>query len=167
MNLLDREHQTLPPGAAVKITQSLCARDATLHDENDAEFDRVLAAFRQEHQPVGPTEDYLVQQIVAAYWKTRRLTRLEAGVLSHQSDDPDVATLPEHEPPIESTPHSLHDLDTMALGIAVHKDCNSGNVLVKLTNCASITDRLFHRSLLQLQRLQSRRLERASVDKVA
>jgi hypothetical protein len=57
-------------------------------------------------------------------------------------------------PPIEPTAHAVRDHETMILGMAVHADCNNGNVLVKLTNCSSIVDRAFHRALLQLQRLQ-------------
>jgi hypothetical protein len=157
MNLLDAEDQAARPDEHIEVTQSLCARDATLDCEDDAEFNRLLAGLRQEHQPSGLTEDYFVQQMAAAYWKSRRLTRFETGVLAHQSDRTVMIGLSDYRPPIEPTPHAVRDHETMTLGMAVYEDCNSGNVIVKLTNCASIVDRGFQRSLQQLQRLQAAR----------
>ena len=117
--------------------------------EDDAEFNRLLTEFRQEFQPAGPTENYLVLQMTTAYWKAVRLTRLETGALTHESD---LA-----RPAIEPTAHPTLDPETIVLGMAVHADCSHGNVLVKLTNCASIVDRAFHRALQQLERCQAGR----------
>jgi hypothetical protein len=167
MNLLNAEDQIARPGDSIELTQSLCARDATLDFENDTEFNHLLAAFRQEHQPAGPTEDHFVQQMAAAFWKSRRLTRMETGALAHQFEKTAMIGLSDYRPPIEPTPPAVRDLDTLMLGIAIHEDCKNANVYVKLTNCASIADRAFQRSLRELQRLQERRKQAQPVPKVA
>src|SRR5207244_11155557 len=117
--------QIARPGAHIELTQSLCARDTTLDCEDDAEFNRLLAAFRQEHQPVGPTEDFFVQQLAAAYWKSRRLTRMETGALAHQFEKTAMIGLSDYRPPIPATPPAVRDLDPLMLGIAIHDDCKN------------------------------------------
>jgi hypothetical protein len=157
MNLLDAGSETAENGEPIAITQSLCARDATLESEDDAEFNRLVADFRREYQPAGPTEDYLVQQMAASYWKSRRLTRLETGALTHQSDLTLAGFSDGQVVAFVPTAHGAHDNQTLTLGKAVHEDCAHGNVLVKLTNCASMVDRAFHRALQQLQHCQAGR----------
>lgn len=45
--------------------------------ENQADFDRVLADFFEDHQPVGMTEEVLVRRLADIYWKMLRLQRIE------------------------------------------------------------------------------------------
>lgn len=47
--------------------------------ETNLEFGRLLADLRREHQPEGPSEDFLVDQIAGCMWKFRRATIAEKG----------------------------------------------------------------------------------------
>ncbi|MBV9081983.1 MAG: hypothetical protein JOZ62_04850 [Acidobacteriaceae bacterium] len=47
-----------------------------LPDENQEEFDTLLAAFRDEHQPATPSEETLVDQLAKHLWVSRRAGRL-------------------------------------------------------------------------------------------
>ena len=151
------------------VTHSLCARDSTLYFEQDAEFNQVLQAFRDEHQPVGPTEDYLVQQLAALYWKTRRLGRMEVGLLHHQLDMESIVmpALKLNYKTGETPPMgAIHDWRTELLGRALHSDCSTGNALLKLTLCEAISDRMFHRTLRHLQDHRSRRARQIATTKL-
>jgi hypothetical protein len=54
------------------------SRYAVLPWEDADEYDAVLAAFREEHAPQGPTEEHLVEELAGIVWRKRRL-RLAEG----------------------------------------------------------------------------------------
>jgi hypothetical protein len=67
----------IPNSAAVQnLTRFL------LPNEDPAEFAALLAAFRSEHQPGGPTEAFLVEDLARCQWKLRRISAIEAALLS-------------------------------------------------------------------------------------
>ena len=47
--------------------------------ENQDEYDALHAAFVEEHRPVGPTEEHLVEELAAIFWRKRRLRLAEAA----------------------------------------------------------------------------------------
>ena len=53
-----------------------------LPHEDRQEFESLLAAFQGEYQPCGPTEYFLVQELVRCEWRLRRAVAIEAGLLS-------------------------------------------------------------------------------------
>src|SRR5437667_2383271 len=55
------------------LRHGLTAKHAVLENENEQEFQEMLEAFEAEHQPIGPTENLLVQQMVMAAWRLQRL----------------------------------------------------------------------------------------------
>jgi len=55
------------------------ARHAVLPWEDSEEYDAVLAAFREEHAPQGPTEGHLVEELAGIVWRKRRLRLAEAA----------------------------------------------------------------------------------------
>src|SRR5579859_991318 len=62
--------------------------------EDQPEFDRLCEAFEIEFQPVGPTEESLLQNLVAAKWRLSRAHKFETGFflkcsldLDHESQD--------------------------------------------------------------------------------
>ena len=59
-------------------THGVLSRHAVLPWEDGQEYGAVLAAFRQEHAPVGPTEEHLVEELAGIVWRKRRL-RLAEG----------------------------------------------------------------------------------------
>src|SRR4051794_35565070 len=51
-----------------------------LPDDDSAEFARLRIALHEEWRPVGPTENSLVERLVALLWRQRRLYRAESGL---------------------------------------------------------------------------------------
>ena len=51
--------------------------DLVIGPEHRAEFDEMLAAFRDEIEPLGPLEHTLFDQLVSAAWNLRRIRRME------------------------------------------------------------------------------------------
>ena len=47
--------------------------------EDGEEYGAVLAAFREEHAPQGPTEEHLVEELTRIVWRKRRLRLAEAA----------------------------------------------------------------------------------------
>ena len=66
------------------LKHGLLARDAVMADEDPAEFDRQLQQLEENIFPKNALEFELVRQIADAQWRLRRITRIEAGLVSHQ-----------------------------------------------------------------------------------
>lgn len=89
-------HSTGPVSAAGKAavaqnraTHGLSSRGFfLLPDEDPEEFQALLSAFRDEHQPQGPTEAFLVDELTQSEWRLRRISAIEGSLLSG-----DVASL--------------------------------------------------------------------------
>src|SRR5579862_4437369 len=47
--------------------------------EEQIDFQQFRAAFEEEHQPVGPTEEVLVEDIVISRWRLNRIRKMEPG----------------------------------------------------------------------------------------
>jgi len=55
------------------------SRNAVLPWEDADEYGALLAAFREEHAPQGPTEEHLVEELAGIVWRKRRLRLAEAA----------------------------------------------------------------------------------------
>jgi hypothetical protein len=87
--------RTLEGKAAVarnRTTHGLSSRDFFLLPGEDLEdFQALLDAYLQEHQPEGPTESFLVNELAHCQWKLRRVSAVEAGLLgAHEADSSPV-----------------------------------------------------------------------------
>jgi hypothetical protein len=60
----------------------LTAADLVIGPEDRAEFDEMLAEFREEIEPKGPLEHTLFDQLVSAAWNLRRIRRMETELCS-------------------------------------------------------------------------------------
>ena len=60
----------------------LLAKEALLPGEDEAAFLELGELLRAELRPEGELEALLVDRVVAAYWRLRRLGRVEAGVFA-------------------------------------------------------------------------------------
>jgi hypothetical protein len=74
----------------------LTARSLVLPWEDEVEFERLLTELLEEHQPRGPTERHLVEQIAALLWRQHRVLLAEgatirAGLNQQLDDGEDVA----------------------------------------------------------------------------
>jgi len=65
------------------LTSGIFAKDVVIPlcdgEGSEAEFRRLLADLRQEHQPEGPSEEFWLVVIAECMWKLRRVTRAESS----------------------------------------------------------------------------------------
>ena len=77
-----------------RATHGLSSRNFyLLPDEDPEEYQVMLAAYREEHQPDGPTESFLVDELAHCQWKLRRIAAVEAGLLGAGETDASHAQL--------------------------------------------------------------------------
>ena len=62
------------------ITHRLTAEMMVLRIENKADFEEMRQAFEDEYRPVGPTEEFYLDIMLAAGWRMRRARKIEAGL---------------------------------------------------------------------------------------
>jgi hypothetical protein len=119
------------------ITHGLTCRDVVLPEERMAEFDHYRDAMVADHQPVGAEEQDLVEHMVAAQWRLRRLWRSERGIYA-------TARYRLGEPAAN-------------VGICVLFDAQHEKGFVTLDRRESTFNREYHRCSRRLQTLQDLR----------
>jgi hypothetical protein len=78
--------------AAVRLNgvkHGLYAKTLVLKGESESDFNALLESYEAEHAPATPTEEALVQQLVMATWRLRRLYNQEAGFYTYKMGDTD------------------------------------------------------------------------------
>jgi len=65
------------------------AKHLLLPDDDAAEFAKLRAQLHDEWRPLGPTENSLVERLLALFWKQRRVYRAEAGLYTMYRQCPD------------------------------------------------------------------------------
>jgi hypothetical protein len=90
-------------------------------------------------------EDLLVEQIVAAQWRLRRMRRGEAGVFDWESSS------------ARSKADEFRPLPkgTSMLGLSFIRDANTANAFSKLSRYETTIERSLYKALYELQRLQA------------
>lgn len=64
------------------IKHGVLSRHVVLAHEDGAEFGNLLAALVAEHQPAGPTEAHLVEELAGAIWRKRRVLQAEGATIN-------------------------------------------------------------------------------------
>jgi len=64
------------------IKHGVLSRHTVLSHEDGAEFGELLAALVAEHQPAGPTETHLVEELAGAIWRKRRVLQAEGASIN-------------------------------------------------------------------------------------
>src|SRR5829696_7729070 len=75
-------------GMREKMRDPLWAVSAPLTSKNAQRDKPVLEALAAEHQPRGPTEEHLVEEIAGIMWRKRRLRLAEAATIRRGLPDP-------------------------------------------------------------------------------
>jgi hypothetical protein len=115
-------------------------------DEDRPEFDRLCDAFETEFQPIGPTEESLLENLVAAKWRLGRARREETGFFVKR------AIKLEHES------QEYRELARNArLAMIVDLDSAGSNTLAKISRYEARLERSFYKALSELRRTQSQR----------
>jgi hypothetical protein len=72
-----------PPSAITPLSTVSSRRTSIVPGEDeDVLREELSERLWNELQPVGEMEGLLVEQIIAAYWRLRRLRRVEAGIFA-------------------------------------------------------------------------------------
>ena len=92
-NRANAQHSTgpkTPEGKSVSSRNNFhhgfCGRFTVLPSESQEQFDELMAALRNEHQPATPTENILVDKMAEHHWLTRRALRLQDSALAENDE---------------------------------------------------------------------------------
>ena len=145
------EGPNTPQGrAAVRfnaLRHGLTAQDAVISDEDRTQFNRHLAAYRDEFEPATPLEHGLLDQLVQAAWRLRRLRGMETALFDLRMEERQEAMRRDHG---SLQPHGRHAYVFLF-------DVRGANSFLTLSRYEARAERSFYKALHELQDLQSRR----------
>ena len=168
------------------MKHGLLAEQVTVRGEDPVEFAGVLESLIDEFQPQGPLEEQLVERVAACMWRLRRLYRVEAGILTHESltieldrahdevrsfEETESDILFESLTEVQITDEKRHSRATarvetaarllreesLALGVAFKEDAKYAGAISKLSRYEAAIERSLYRALHELQRVQAAR----------
>jgi hypothetical protein len=115
--------------------------------EEQIDFEQFRAAFEAEHQPVGPTEEVLVEDIVVSRWRLNRIRKMEPGFFALGLQGR------------KSVREELYsNLDGQAhLADVLSHDAFEDDTYGKMSRYEGRFERSFYKALKELQRLQALR----------
>lgn len=61
----------------------MLAKQTVLPWEDESAYEALLAALLEEHRPIGPTQEHLVEELAGIVWRKRRLRLAEAASYRH------------------------------------------------------------------------------------
>ena len=130
------------------VQHGLLAEEILLPGEDEAALRKLGERLRTELQPVGELENLLVDRIISAHWRLRRLGRVEAGIFTYKYYGTLSGAL-EME--------AMQEANTTSLGNAFVTDANQSNAFSKLSCYETAIERSLLKALHELQRLQAAR----------
>jgi hypothetical protein len=169
------------------LQHGLLSQEVLLPDE-DAETLRELgASLRAERQPVGLRENILVDRIIAASWRSRRLARVETDIfaggfyeelaeraereadgykrsslddLVAAGDETTITDKKKHEEALSRARQmrSAQEAETVTLGRTFVRDAEKANAFSKLSRYETAINRQLDRAMHELERLRRARL---------
>jgi len=119
------------------LKHGLLSREIFLPGEDEKALRELDEYLRVELQPVGELENLLIDRVVAAYWRLRRLGRVEAGIFIRESYG------------------DVGDPDASKLDLSFIRDDNGANAFSKLSRYEAGIERGLYKALHELQRLQA------------
>lgn len=190
-NALKSTGPKTPAGKAASklnaLKHGLLSQETVLPTEDADTLDKLAKELREELQPVGQLEHFLVDRIVSNMWRLKRLHRIETGlfttesygemasrVRSHISDyeervdkfpapewqDVTITDEEEHAKILEQASEldKLKKSDQTIISQAFTNDAIEYDVLAKITRYEVSLERGLIKALHELQRLQANRL---------
>jgi hypothetical protein len=172
------------------LRHGLLARDVVLPGEDADAFEDLWNQIRADLSPAGPIEALLVDRIVNAMWRLRRVTRAETAlfhwrvhelkanrlrqeVRSYETDPlfggfsfsateiTDKASHSEASAALEQAKYE-RDRDEVLLGCALDADAKEGDTFAKLARYETRIERSLLRTLNELRQVQQERRKRQS-----
>jgi hypothetical protein len=134
------------------LKHGLLAQEVLIFGEDEDTLMALDECLRDTLKPEGDLEDLLVEQIVAAHWRLRRLRHVEAGIFDvmFYTDGPERM----------SHPASTY---TSSLGQSFINDADASNAFSKLSRYETTIQRSLYKALHELQRLQADRHAKGNV----
>ena len=126
------------------LKHGLLSQQILLPDEDEASLVQLSEHLHSQLQPVGELESLLVERIVAAAWRLRRVLAVETGIYKWE----------------RSNNYAGEDY---SLGLAFIQDANGANAFSKLSRYETTIERGLYKALHELQRLQAARRAEANV----
>lgn len=124
------------------VKSGLFAKHLLLPDDDAKEFGRLRAAVHDEWRPLGPSENSLVERLVALLWRQRRVYRAESGLYTMYRQCPD-------------------GLGGVATALA--KDGQETEAFTRILRMDGAIERSIHLTIRSLQKLQAERELRAGL----
>jgi hypothetical protein len=196
-NALKSTGPKTPEGKAANrlnaVKHGLLSEQVLLPGEDEEALRELSEHLRAELQPVGYLEDLLVERIIAAYWRLRRLGRVEAGIFAwelygelaeraqqeartHEKSGLDQlledTSLPstilderKHQEALSEAKEmeAKRDAETATLGRTFIRDADKANAFSKLSRYETTIERSLYKALHELQRLQAARRAEGNV----
>ena len=166
------------------LRHGLRAEEILLAGENGEALRGLDEHVRAELQPVGELENLLVDRIVAAYWRLRRVGRVETGIFAwerseeraeraereakdYEAGDTEwvgalsttVTDEKKHEEALSRARRirSEQENETATLGRTFARDADRSNAFSKLSRYETSIERQIYRALHELERRQAAR----------
>jgi hypothetical protein len=129
------------------LKHGLTAADIILPTvEEKIDFEQFRAAFEEECQPIGPIEQVLVEDLVAARWRLNRIRKMEPGFFALRREV------------LKDGITEFSALDPQAqLALIVLDDARDTDTYGKMSRYEARFERSFYKALKELQRLQALR----------
>ena len=169
------------------LKHGLLSQEALLPEEDADALRELGESLRAELQPVGVLEDLLVDQITAAFWRLRRLGRVEVGIyewehreelveraerearyyemvpvdaLKDEWNKPRITDEKKHEEALSRARRisSEQETGTMALGRTFARDADRANAFSKLSRYETAIRGQLYKAHHELERRQAVRL---------
>jgi hypothetical protein len=186
-NALKSTGPKTPEGkAAVRLNANkhgLRSQEVLLPGEDEEALKELDENLRTELQPLGELENLLVDGIIAAHWRLRRLRRVEAGIFAwelygelaeraqQEAHTYEWSVLDALGSPEQITDEQKHqkalsraqemkakqDAETATLGRTFIRDADKANAFSKLSRYETAIWRSLYKALHELQRLQAAR----------
>ncbi len=175
------------------LKHGLLSQEVLLPGEDEAALKELGERLRAELQPMGELESILVDRIIAATWRLRRLGRVEAGIFAwefygelseraqqeastyekHQYEDllkdlgrtTTITNDRKHQEALSKAQEmkAKQDAETATLGRTFIRDADKANAFSKLSRYETAIERSLYRALHELQRLQAARRAEGNV----
>jgi hypothetical protein len=167
------------------LRHGILSKEILLPGEDGEALRELGEHLRNELQPVGELENLLVDRIISAYWRLRRLGRVETGIFAwerseelaeraerearvYESDDMKALmratsiTITEkrgHEEALSRARQmrSEQEDETATLGRTFARDADRANAFSKLSRYETAIERTLYRALHELERRQAAR----------
>ncbi|HVF01760.1 MAG TPA: hypothetical protein VNA27_10565 [Rubrobacteraceae bacterium] len=167
----------------------LRSQEVLLPGEDAEALEELDENLRTELQPVGELENLLVDGIIAAHWRLRRLRRVEAGIftwelygelteraqkeaqtyewslLDSMGSTDEITDKQKHEEALAKAQEmkAKQDAETATLGRTFMRDADQANAFSKLSRYETAIWQSLYKALHELQRLQTARHTKGDV----